>query len=213
MHHGAKKGSGAPDISQGVVGNGLAFDGANDYMSLGQDRYFASGASQVTLSAWIQTEGRTGDEQHILSFSLGTDGKSHASRSAIMLSDSLAPRVVGRTSKGAEGLPVVTGNDSLVVNLWHYFSAVIDYPRDSMYIYIDGEQREARPDTPIDFGAGATETWPSLFSSIGAEDDGLDSFFRGMIDEARVSTTRRSAQWIRLSYQTQKQGSSVVTVE
>lgn len=212
-HYGVKKGSGVPSISSGTVGDAVAFDGVNDYVSLGQDRYFASGASQVTLSAWIRPDGRTGDELHILSFSVATGSAVNASRSALMVSDSLNPRVVARTSGTADDMEVVTGNNELSLSQWYHFSAVIDYSRDSVYIFIDGELQSATPSSGVAFAAEATETGPSLSSSIGAEDDGSDSFFQGMVDEARVSTTRRSAQWIRLSYRTQKPGNSVLTVE
>jgi Concanavalin A-like lectin/glucanases superfamily len=52
---------GAPQWEKGHYGNGLRFDGAQDYVYIG--RHDALDVRRYTLAAWVRTDGRTSDPQ------------------------------------------------------------------------------------------------------------------------------------------------------
>jgi hypothetical protein len=43
--------------------------------------------------------------------------------------------------------------------------------------------------------------------------DGEGSYYDGKMDEVRISTVARSSDWMKLSYENQKMGSTVVVIE
>jgi hypothetical protein len=75
--------------------------------------------------------------------------------------------------------------------------------------YIDGVQTGA-----------SSATYPVVYDSlgvntqIGRHGNGSGSFdFSGIMDEVRVSDVARSEFWIKLSYENQKENSTVVAIE
>lgn len=87
---------------------------------------------------------------------------------------------------------------------WHLVAAVLS--DDSLRVYIDGVQRAAsRARGPVTYGRGT-----DLF--IGIHGDAEREFpFHGQIDEVRVSGLSRSPTWMKLAYESQKPGSSMLT--
>jgi hypothetical protein len=52
-------------------------------------------------------------------------------------------------------------------------------------------------------GTGSLSDWSPIANH---------KYFYGALDEVRIEQTARSAEWIRLSYETQKSGSKIVVI-
>ncbi|MBD3239012.1 MAG: DUF2341 domain-containing protein, partial [Chitinivibrionales bacterium] len=104
---------------------------------------------------------------------------------------------VGRRAQVASG--VAEGSWHHVVGWWG---------NDSMTIYLDGQRRrdpQYTGGTPL-----ASANWGGR---IGAENSGGRMHFDGRLDEMRVYSSARSADWIRLEYMNQRPDDSLVTIE
>jgi len=93
---------------------------------------------------------------------------------------------------------------------WYQISVVANIPRDSIYVYIDGELHAAKEAL---FEVEATADANSIASSIGANDLGQDDYFVGKLDEARIAVHARSPSWIKLSYENQRERQTVVSLK
>jgi hypothetical protein len=110
-------------------------------------------------------------------------------------------------------------NDNLSIrdNNWHHVSGT--YDGTMLHLYVDGQflRSKSRPGG-IDYTA---EHHPGninlpvrphfLIGMAGASNPPL--WFQGHIDEVQVSTNVRSADWIKLSYETQKENSNALHIE
>jgi hypothetical protein len=84
-----------------------------------------------------------------------------------------------------------TNSTDLANSAWHYFSAVHD--GSAARLYIDGVQVGA--DTSP--GANETQTVPVFFG----HEYGTTRYFKGLLDEMRISNTKRSSNWVWAVYQ------------
>jgi hypothetical protein len=93
---------------------------------------------------------------------------------------------------------------------WHLITGRLS--PSGQYIYIDGEEAASRPD--VHSGAYFTGHWRIGHGPLG---DWVgrpsDYNFQVSLDEARVSHAERSAGWIKLCYENQKEGSTIVSIE
>ncbi len=161
--------SGNPWISS-PIGGGLNFDGVNDHVAVG-DVDSLENFNQVTLSAWINTEGFVSDRHGILV-------KEFAYK--IDLEGSKVRFLVGRLWDNWSGDRMLSSGD-ISLNRWHHIAATFDgqYKK----IYIDG-QLDSTLFAPI-VGDIGSSTNPIL---LGARQNssGLGKFFKGSIDDAAI---------------------------
>jgi hypothetical protein len=59
----------------------------------------------------------------------------------------------------------------------------------------------------------ATDNTNSTSGSIGGDENGATRRVNGTIDEVRAANRARSAEWIKLSYENQREGTTVVRIE
>jgi len=186
------------DLS-GAIGPGAGFRGSEALMAAGYPGLWPENG--FTISAWIQVSGIPSTGAGILSL-----GDSYVLRvepsgalrffyyndTIIRAEPELGPWVDATT------LQKVNDGD------WHWVAGVLS--ADSLRVYIDGEIRAAvRARGPVTYGRGS-----DLFIGVHG---GLENGFRfhGQIDEVRIGGQARSLAWMRLTYQTQKPGSSALT--
>ena len=113
-----------------------------------------------------------------------------------MLGDEI--QVFARSQDGGSAQAITTDSVNLAPGAWRYVTAVVDYAADSILIYVDGVLQSTTGS--IDFLNAAVPNTPSSSAALGAEDDGGSEFFDGSLDEVRVQTGARSADWIRAQY-------------
>ncbi|MDB5103245.1 MAG: putative protein of unknown function acetylesterase [Fibrobacteres bacterium] len=176
----------------GVIANGASFAGS-DYVTVPVANPLLQPNAKVSVSAWIRAS-RTGSiAGNILSM-----GDSYNLR--------LNPNGSGRFSFfNGEAVGVETPKGvNLLDSAWHQLAAT--YDGTSMALYVDGKpSARAAAKGPIDY-----RFWPSfVMGRHGNRKPGYD--FIGNLDQIEVSgETARSADWIKLAYESQRPGARLV---
>jgi hypothetical protein len=195
-----------------VAGNGRTFDGSSDYISAAPSKPMLKSAAAATLECWFQVT--TAAELSLVSVAAWNNGNTTmASRAAIIINEGKTGNItlVGRTidnQQNGEQISYEAGAGLLYT--WHHIAGVVNYSADSLFLFLDGKQVHS---AKVMFNPATTPSTNSEVTVLGAEEDFTQYFFKGMMDEARISRVRRSADWIKLSYENQKSGSTVVTIE
>ncbi|MBI3744042.1 MAG: hypothetical protein HY261_07150 [Chloroflexi bacterium] len=164
-----------PTWVTGRTGQGINFDGSNDYVSLCTPSALNFGTGDFTISAWIKTTGNTtGSENHILA-------KRNGNGYYLTVGNSAGAGNVGQLSFYGEGandygnfrVTSPTVNDGA----WHQVAVV--RTSSEVRLYIDGIRRLTGSKSYGDLSnSGAT-------AYLGTE-DAASSFFKGAMDEVLV---------------------------
>ncbi|MFC1945869.1 LamG domain-containing protein, partial [Chloroflexota bacterium] len=181
---GVKAGAGEPlETLSGQVGNAETFDGSNDYITPGSVRLNTTNDS-VTMEAIAKVT-----------------NKSSGSYQKVMGSHQFNRAFVGLTSYGYYHWGFGNTDDggtlaSQITNgAWAYWAAV--WSSSAGTLYIDS----ASVDTMSYAGAGA-QTRDNVVGAQTGGFGGQEHFWGGNIDEVRISSTARSAAWIKATYAT-----------
>lgn len=172
-----------PTSTTSVIGNGQNFDGANDYIDFHSGMYIAD--DTLTFEVWISGT-YTGTRQ------IFTLYESDNERSHFYISG---------------GFPYVYGYDGGVAELLLDGSFVqltnnLDTYMAAAYTDNDGVMRKDYNEIATD-GVFALSFTPTVFRAGGNQD--LDFDYLGVMDEIRISQTRRSDAWLKASYHTMNQ--------
>jgi hypothetical protein len=197
----------------GIVGTAVDFKGRGDIMhwiDLGADKPYINNVSEITLSLWMNADVDTFESKELLNFSIGGPLSSPQPESRAALAVSYDRIVLWARATDSGYLQPVSPQRPFNPKQWYHVTGVIKIPQDSIYLYVNGEQWEV---AAVTFNAEATDITNSTASSMGANDYGKDDYFYGMIDEARLEVKARSPEWIKLSYENQKENSTVVRME
>ncbi|MBD3425932.1 MAG: DUF2341 domain-containing protein [Candidatus Omnitrophica bacterium] len=186
--------NGLDQTAAGKIGGGSLFAGGNDYVALDNFFYTGTGYPAVTFSAWINTA--DGGNQIIGSYDRNEFWRLE---------------VNGRAGTGEIGWDVMTeagqqdfGSNSRVDDgTWHHVSGV--YDNGDVIIYIDGsvDNSTTRGST---LGRGKTRYG---YLGVGSESSSFDAnkgptnYFNGSMDEARLSNSARTPQWIETEFNNQ----------
>ncbi|MBN1128952.1 MAG: DUF2341 domain-containing protein [Chitinispirillaceae bacterium] len=185
--------------SPGIVGMGKKFGGADSIRIDG----LLGRPSTVTLSAWsrLDTLNVNGSGAEVVSIG----------NACLLRMDDI------RSNHGAMGAFHQAG-DSVFYNVysgqylkktgWHCLAFVVDAVNSTQALYVDGVLSSLHNSKePVNYSGTGQHTF------IGRHGNGkIAYFFRGMIDEVRISAATRSADWIRLEFMNQN-ASNVLVVE
>ncbi|MDB5050109.1 MAG: repeat-associated core protein [Fibrobacteres bacterium] len=203
----ANGGMSVNDTITGLVGRGIHFDGTNDFVNLGDSLNMLRSVGAATLSAWVNFQASSqGVQQDIVSFSVSSAGPTFDSRANFVIENNKIA-ATGRSTDN-EARVFVTTVDTVSLNAWHLVTAAIDYAHDSILVYVDGVKWSTTG--TVNFSGATTPNTISRKNALGSEEDGTHNFFPGWLDEVVLSRLKRSPDWIKLSYETQKSGSAVV---
>jgi hypothetical protein len=192
--HGHSRGAMTTDNSaDAVVGPGLLFDGTDDYVALDPDPELnITGA--ISISAWVRLSAypesdtaRIFDKRKTYALQLTPEGS------------------VLFWIGGQEALTSDSG--SIGLDQWYHVAGVAD--GNTHTIYINGQQAVSVPGLGINI-------MEEPLAGIGwapGDWDPITDYFNGMMDEVRLSSAARSVDWMKLSYETQKENSNVVRIE
>ena len=177
----------------GVVGLGQEFDGTADNIPIDPD---CRPTTAYSISAWMKTTTSGAVSQSILAdrSSSGHFGYNFEinSRSLIAEANTGNPNVGRLTS-------------AVLVGVWTYVTATWSL-NGQFAIYVDGVLGTN--------GTFNTDNNPiSYNNATGTYICRPGKFFSGLLDEVRIMRNISSQSWVTLCYETQKPGSSVVTVE
>ncbi len=185
-----------PSISEAVIDKGQDFDGIDDHIDCGKDASLNITGYQITLSAWVKYDTLT-DFLGIV----GCSGYTSGYRIGINDWDvnNFEFQLTGENYK-------CYSEENLYPGTWYYVCATFDGSK--MMLFIDGykDPNECAKTDTID-------TTPShVWIGHGAQTVGTDySYpFDGVIDEVRISSVSRSADWIKLCYMNQKENEQLI---
>ncbi|MEO6098391.1 MAG: DUF2341 domain-containing protein [Fibrobacteria bacterium] len=187
-----------PASANGMVGKGQTFDGTNDAINLGTQVGWINSAAKVTLEGWVNPAS-TAISKDIFSFSIA--GASPTAASRINLCTTTGPKFQTQArSNDVEALKTTSGASNFVVGTWYHVMAVADLTQKMLYLCINGQ---------CDSSAAAftNATQPSsntASAAIGAGDDAVSTWVNATLDEMRISGVRRSFDWAKLSFESQR---------
>ncbi len=174
----------------GQIGNAIYFDGSNDEIDLA----IADVGDTFTISAWIKPDSSDMGIQTIAansSIGANTDGFRFFIQSG---------RIHFETGNGSNSGSAVTGTGVIDYDDWNFVAVEVDRASGLATIYLDGVNVTTDYTIRTDFDTSST--W-----EIGSM-EGQSGEFTGAIDELRVTTLARSADWIKASYESQKDSSA-----
>jgi len=181
----------AGDLIAGKCGLALDFDGIDDYLDLGEEKWDGSPSGR-TYSFWFQRQGNGTVGVAGVEFILGKGaGNSFGFGFGVNQSDK---NFVARlnSANSLSGLTVVD-------NTW-YHVAVVGNASD-FDIYIDGS-----------LDASPSYVYGGDNDLILAMGRGNQNYFNGLIDEVRISSIARSADWIATQFNNQDDPSTFYSV-
>lgn len=185
------------DFVAGQVASGISLKG-NQHIGLVKGLPMVAGASGVTVSAWVNASMSTDPEpdQGIL-LGIGTastEPGDHLSRVSI----AIQPGALSGELNPDEGSweTTQTPANSVSAGAWHFITAVADIKGNSITLYVDGVQQGAKLGAAWD--STSFMNTPSDRIVIGGEEDLHGGFYQGLMDELRVETQARSAEYVAL---------------
>ncbi|MCK5171860.1 MAG: LamG domain-containing protein [Planctomycetes bacterium] len=168
--------------ADGQVGGALDFDGADDYVDLGNDPNLKP-ALPITLAAWIKFDTDVAIQRIICldNWTSNRYGAWLALTSSGKLTVGYGDGGVGSTSRRTKN-----GATMLDTGVWYQVAGIIRGPQD-MDLYVNGIN-----DGGIYDGTGGNLAYSSGSGTVGS-DAGVDAFFSGSIDEVMVYERALSA--------------------
>jgi RHS repeat-associated protein len=160
--------------------------------------------SSVTLSAWIYLT--TPTNSYIIR--KGYEAGNASEWGLGVTSINSGTYVFFRTVAGV-GRSQYASSAPLSLNTWHHVVATAVYGATDPTIYVDG----AAQTLTVSDSSGATYNFPSSSNpvNLGASSNGMD-YFQGLIEDARISATVRSPDWIATEYANQNSPSTFYTL-
>jgi methionine-rich copper-binding protein CopC len=202
LNHGTPQGGMTIDDSVvGYLGNGnaLDFDGANDYINLGDTEVVDFGTGDFEFSAWAKTN-NTSLQQMLF-------GKDRVGARQFEFRTSGSGGI--RFSYWTSASMVYRDQSNILQDTsWHY---VVALKRGTSFeIYQDGVLAGSGT-TGGSHGSVDATSAPLRIAS--REYSGFESYFDGEIDEARIANRANSAAWINAVYNNQNNPSAFYTIE
>lgn len=154
-------------------------------------------ANDFTVSAWIYVNDE-GSRRPIVIKQKSNPGLSRGF--AFMKSGTGGDRLVLEVAKDNSNVTEVESTADLSDSTWYYVTGIYDYVTDGtseIFLYIDGSND----------GSSTTAVGPPQANSVDLQVGGYenDSQFAGIIDEVRVSSIVRTANWIKFEYENMNQ--------
>jgi len=182
------------------MNGGLDFEGTDDNINCG-DINAVDGATSLTVSTWIKMADLTKDGMVLSKGTFAANSALLFWRDETTSTGSRTDTLSAQVGTGSAQARYYGSTGLLNDNNWHY--VVMTYVGNSatgLRGYVDGAEDTAQ--SPV-----STTSVPSLASTTTvvymARSSGGSPFFTGQIDEVRISTTARSADWIKTEYNNQ----------
>jgi hypothetical protein len=197
------------------INGGLDFDGINDNVST---NYVQTGVTAYTIEAWINTS--TSSMQTVIVHDRGSFLNNGAGRSLTLSIGGTypgGPGAAGDVAYGVDSDNIYIGLYSTMTvnnNNWHHLVGVWTAPSGTAIdpaqfrIYIDGNVAAT---TAVTVGS-ATSPLTGLNGTQIARHQPWGTHLPGILDEVRISNSRRSANWIITEYNNQNSPSTFYTV-
>ena len=179
----------------GKINDGQEFDGSDDYVDCGNDTS-ADVTGNITLEAWIYPHSLSTYQEFISKGEYADPPQLFTYFILIMNTGYVRFGI----NVGGAGDYVDSGSALPSIDQWYHVAATLDPGSNDVVIYIDGSQSNTGTIT----NDPPSEAEYPLY--IGALKNGAGTLnqFNGIIDEVRISSTARSAAWIKASYESER---------
>jgi hypothetical protein len=173
------------DLVTGQIGNGIDFDGGDDFID------FASTdvGDTFTISAWIKPDS-TGTSIQTIAANSGSGANTDGFRFFINSSGTEDGRILFETGNGGASNTAKTAVNVINFDEWNHIAVEVDRAGGTATVYHNGVDVTDSNTIRTDFNT--VSDW-----EIGRMEGGLE--FKGAIDEFRITSAARSADWIEAS--------------
>lgn len=165
-------------------------------------------AKAATISIWIYPTGDIEEAQNVIGISVGEKRMPHYStRASIRVYPGGKLFAVARAGDREPEQNIAT-KAVLEKNKWQHVLLTIDYPKDEMRFYLNGDLLPIKG--IVDFQASKTSNTPSRTVVLGAEDDGSIQPFVGQIKDVGVWRRKLTSEEITVLAKKLKPGESLM---
>ncbi|TFF96190.1 hypothetical protein EU546_01895, partial [Candidatus Thorarchaeota archaeon] len=194
----------------GQIGLGQRFDGSNDQIVISSDRNFAP-SGDVEISGWFKLDSSFGSSSPttrlIFTKYLDGDNDMHIALVGQDYDHAGIPTgsLVFKVENNAAGQKYkYTTRTSWTAGTWYHFSCFVDSDTpENNEIWINGSDNTGGTDGLLASADVAYDANWGIGGGLIEQVSGLLSYFDGVIDEVRVSTTLRGQAWKSASYSNQ----------
>ena len=188
QQHPAQSGA-APATVAGAIGQGASFNGTSQYLDAGT---FSLG-NAFTFSAWVNLSPTV---NNLVTIWANKVGGWNANGVALFVNtwNTTDKSLRLETGDGSNGTTVWTPTNIVSFGQWHLLTATVDQAAHSAHLFVDG--------------ADATQSGGVYNTFANANDLNLGriigggSYFKGVLDEARVAVGTCSSNWVWASWMT-----------
>ncbi|MCC7108149.1 MAG: hypothetical protein IT382_02580 [Deltaproteobacteria bacterium] len=188
-----------------TVGACLFFDGDDDRLVVPSAFPELAGATTATISATVRIANHS--DAFIAVWSTADRNRS---RLYLATDANGVPQAGVRAADAAPAVHVAEGGPALTPGTEHTLDAVLDMVAGTLSLFVDGQHRA----TDTFASPGALSATASAAAAVGAS-AGLSALYEldGRVDEVRISTEKRSADWIRVDAASRAGRLSTVTLD
>ena len=191
-HPGAWSTGSLSTIVTGQIGEAVYFN-QNQFIKIGSSSLVAVNTNEArTIEAWVKSTYDKQDQEIVwqesqcIGWHLGTTMAGNFWGSFVV--NSTMNYCTAQTDANVESTSALD---------WRYLALVIDRPKGSMSLYVDGQVTKTTPIDNTGYADGSGDF------TIGAEYGGAKSFL-GNIDEVRISDHARAPAWIEAQYRSMR---------
>jgi hypothetical protein len=195
---GMPKNMAATSVIEGMIGIAKRFDGTSSYIQMPGTAYSALNFPEhgvYSVSAWAFADTLDYKFRMIVS-----KGDSQYNLEVMNNND-------WEFAENENNIGWEVTNSPATAKKWTYVTGVRNGT--SQYLYVDG----VCTDSSIQILFPGTPRYTGFDIMIGKKVNSPDYFFKGMIDEVRISDVALSADWIKLCYMNQKQNDALVKMK
>lgn len=187
-HTGTAGGMSPSDLVTGKIGSAYSYNGSSKLINAGPVNITGS----FTISAWVKPAVVNADQKIMTNQATGGSGTG-GYKMGIYNNGTAEAESATAINRGSS-----PPSPTLSANTWYYVQGVFN--GSSLSTYVNGSQ----------YAVYSTTTAPSSTTAlyIGAGEGGNVYYFNGLIDEARVSNTAKSADWLKAEYVNQNNPAS-----
>jgi Tol biopolymer transport system component len=124
----------------GIIGSAQDFDGAGQYIDLGDDRAWINNASGASLSIWMNPDTTTGSGD-LIGLTRNDPADTGASRITLIRNGDDIQLIARTMDDSSDSVSVTTTTNPLSAGSWHHITGTVDYSSDvdNIKIYVDGQ--------------------------------------------------------------------------